>query len=95
MSPSQEYRYATRTNGEVVIFHHGKLAKMLRDEPAQEFLAAIKEAEGEAGQDVMASTVGNDGQTARPTSGTGPSGKTLHGDGAAHGHKEFRRKSGG
>jgi hypothetical protein len=94
MSTSQEYRFATRTNGEVVIFHHGKLAKMLRDEPAQEFLAAVKEAKDGADQQLMAETVGNDGQTARPTSGTGPTGKSLNADGAAHGHKEFRRKSG-
>ena len=88
---AQDYRYATRTNGEVVIFHQGKLAKMLRDEPAQEFLAAVKAGDE---QEVMASTVGNDGQGAKPTSGTGASGKSLHGDGAAHAHKEFRRKSG-
>jgi len=90
-----DYRYATRTNGEVVIFHHGKLAKMLRDKPAQDFLASIKKANGDEDQEVMAAAVGNDGQLARPTSGTGPSGKAVHGDGAAHGHKEFRRKSGG
>ncbi|MGC4175845.1 hypothetical protein [Demequina sp.] len=90
-----DYRYATRTNGEVVIFHHGKLAKMLRDEPAQEFLKSIKDLPEGEDQGVMAAAVGNDGQVARPTSGTGPSGKAVHGDGAAHGHKEFRRKSGG
>jgi len=92
---TEAYRYATRINGEVVIFHHGKLAKMLRDEPAQAFLKAIKDAKGADAQAVMEATVGNDGQVARPTSGTGPSGKGLHSDSAAHGHKEFRRKSGG
>jgi hypothetical protein len=92
MSPSAEYKYATRTNGEVVIFHHGKMAKMMREEEAQKFLAAVKDGDEQA---VMAQAVGNDGQAARPTSGTGPSGKSVHGDGAAHGHKEFRRKSGG
>jgi len=92
---TEAYRYATRTNGEVVIFHHGKLAKMLRDEPAQAFLKAIKDAKGADAQAVMEATVGNDGQVAWSTSGTGPSGKGLHSDSAAHGHKEFRRKSGG
>ena len=88
------YKYSTRTNGEVVIFHHGKLAKMLRDEPAQVFLKAIKDAKGADAQAVMESTAGNDGQMARPTSGTGTSGKAVHGDGVAHAPKEFRRKSG-
>lgn len=90
-----DYKYATRTNGEVVIFHHGKLAKMLRFEEAESFLASIKDLPEGEDQGIMAATVGNDGQVARPTSGTGASGKAVHGDGAAHGHKEFRRKSGG
>lgn len=89
---AEGYRYGTRTNGEVAIFHHGKLAKMLRDEAAQEFLAAVKEGDEQA---VMAAAAGNDGQMARPTSGTGVQGRNVRGDGAAHGHKEFRRKSGG
>lgn len=89
---AEGYRYGTRTNGEVAIFHHGKLAKMLRDEAAQQFLAAVKDGDE---QEVMAATVGNDGQVARPSSGTGATGRNLRGGGAAHGHKEFRRKSGG
>ena len=68
------------------------MAKMMRDAEAQAFLKAIKDADDE--QAVMAQAVGNDGQAARPTSGTGASGKAVRGDGAAHGHKEFRRKSG-
>jgi hypothetical protein len=90
-----DYKYATRTNGEVVIFHRGKLAKMLRDEPAQEFLKSIKDLPEGEDQGIMAAAVGHDDQLPRPTSGTGASGKQVHGDGAAHGHKEFRRKSGG
>lgn len=85
------YKYATRTNGEVVIFHNGKMAKMLRDEPAQAFLKAVKDGDAQA---IMAETVGNDGQNPNPASGTGGAGRGLGGDGAAHGHKEFRRKSG-
>lgn len=95
MTPASDYKYASRTNGEIVIFHRGKLAKMLKDEPAQQFLAAIKDLPEGEDQDVMAAAVGNDGQYAKPTAGSGPSGKSVHGDGAAHGHKEFRRKSGG
>ena len=89
-----DYKYAARTNGEVVIFHRGKLAKMLREEPAQEFLKAIKDLPPGEDQGVMAAAVGHDDQMPRPTSGTGATGKAVHGDGAAHPHKEFRRKSG-
>ena len=95
MSASGDYRFATRTNGEVVIFHHGKLAKMLREKPAQDFLDAIKDLPPGEDQAVMAAAVGHDDQMPRPTSGTGPTGKSLHGDGMSHAHKEFRRKSGG
>jgi len=89
-----DYKYATRTNGEVVIFHRGKLAKMLRDVDAQKFLKSIKDLPEGEDQGIMAAAVGHDDQMPRPTSGTGVSGKQVHGDGAAHGHKEFRRKSG-
>ena len=89
-----EYKYATRTNGEVVIFHRGKLAKMLREGAAQAFLKSVKDLPEGEDQAVMAAAVGHDDQMPRPTSGTGRSGKAVHGDGAAHGHKEFRRKSG-
>ena len=68
MAP-EGFRYATRTNGEVIIFHHGKIAKMMRDEHAQAFLKAIKDGGDE--QSIMAEAVGNDGQCRRPTSGTG------------------------
>jgi hypothetical protein len=91
MSSPEGYRFTARTNGEVAIFHHGKLAKMLKDDAAQEFLAAVKKGDE---QKVMGAAVGNDGQAARP--GGGPQGLDggMRGNGAAHGHKEFRRKSG-
>lgn len=92
---ASDYKYASRSNGEIVIFHRGKLAKMLKDEPARAFLAAIKDLPEGEDQAIMATAVGHDDQLPRPTSGTGASGKSVHGDGAAHGHKEFRRKSGG
>lgn len=88
---SEGYDYRTRTNGEVHIFHHGKLAKMLRDDAAQDFLAAVKD--GDA-QDVMAAAVGNDGQGGGVGSGSQGPGTHLHGNGAAHAPQQFRRKSG-
>ncbi len=91
MSAAEGYDYRTRTNGEVHIFHHGKLAKMLREEPAERFLGAVKDGDAQA---VMAAVVGNDGQGGGVQgSALGP-GSHLHGNGAAHAQKEFRRKSG-
>ncbi|WP_062518360.1 hypothetical protein [Demequina gelatinilytica] len=91
MSAPEGFDYRTRTNGEVHIFHHGKLAKMLREGPAEDFLAAVKD--GDA-QEAMAAAVGNDGQGGGVQgSATGP-GTHLHGNGTAHPHQEFRRKSG-
>ncbi|WP_084104712.1 hypothetical protein [Demequina sp. NBRC 110056] len=87
---AEGFDYRTRTNGEVAIFHHGKLAKMMRDAEAQKFLDAIK---GGDAQEVMAAAVGNDGQMARPGS-QATSSTSLHGNGEAHPHQEFRRKSG-
>lgn len=91
MSAPEGFDYRTRTNGEVHIFHHGKLAKMLKDEPAQDFLAAVKD--GDA-QRAMADAVGNDGQGAGVSTGPSGPGTHLHGNGQAHPHQEFRRKSG-
>lgn len=92
MSGAEGFDYRTRANGEVAIFHHGKLAKMMRGDEAATFLAAVKE--GDA-QQAMADAVGNDGQFARPgVGGTGPTADALHGNGDAHAPKEFRRKSG-
>lgn len=91
MSSPEGYRFTARKNGEVAIFHHGKLAKMLKADAAQEFLAAVTKGDE---QDVMGAAVGNDGQKARPGGGPqGPDGAMQVG-GNAHGHKEFRRKSG-
>lgn len=91
MSSPEGYRFTARTNGEVAIFHHGKLAKMLRGEAAQGFLVAVKEGDE---QEVMGAAVGNDGQAARPGGGPQDLDGGMRGNGAAHGHKEFRRKSG-
>ena len=91
MSAAEGYDYRTRTNGEVHIFHHGKLAKMLKDEPAQDFLAAVKDGDAQA---VMAAAAGNDGQGGGVHGSAQGPGTHLHGNGAAHAQKEFRRKSG-
>ncbi|WP_156165451.1 hypothetical protein [Demequina rhizosphaerae] len=91
MTGSEGFDYRTRTNGEVHIFHHGKLARMLKDEPAQDFLASVKD--GDA-QEVMAAAVGNDGQGGGVRgSAQGPA-THLHGNGQAHPHGEFRRRAG-
>lgn len=91
MSAPEGYDYRTRTNGEVHIFHHGKLAKMLKDEPAEDFLAAVKHGDAQA---VMADAVGNDGHGGGPRSGPSGPASHLRGNGEAHAHQEFRRKSG-
>ena len=91
MSGPEGYDYRTRTNGEVHIFHHDKLAKMLREKDAEEFLAAVKD--GDA-QQIMADAVGGGTGRSRPGSGPQGAGMNMHGNGAAHTPKEFRRKSG-
>ncbi|SEJ63896.1 hypothetical protein [Demequina mangrovi] len=91
MSAPEGYDFRTRTNGEVHIFHHGKLAKMLREGPAEEFLAAVKDGDAQL---VMASAAGNDGQGGGVQGSASGPGTHLHGNGEAHGHQEFRRKSG-
>lgn len=88
MTAPEGFDYRERKNGEVAIFHHGKLAKMMRADDAKKFLASLKK--GDA-QQVMAEFAGNDAQVARPD---GPgSAPTLHGNGPAHTQTEFRRKS--
>ncbi|MFV0633382.1 hypothetical protein [Demequina sp.] len=90
MTGAEGFDFRARDNGEVAIFHHGKLAKMLRDDQAKQFLTAV---EGGDAQAVMAQAVGNDGQVTRPgvqaTAGGG-----LHGNGEAHAQRDFRRKTG-
>lgn len=88
MTAPEGFDYRARKNGEVAIFHHGKLAKMMRDDDAKKFLDAVKK--GDA-QEVMAEFAGTDAQVARPDGpGSTPG---LHGNGPAHTKTEFRRKS--
>ncbi|MFV0285198.1 MAG: hypothetical protein ACK5IM_02270 [Demequina sp.] len=86
---AEGYDYRTRSTGEVVIFHHGKLVKTLKGDEAETFASAV-----EAGdpQSAMANAVGNDGQVEHPGSHSESSGG-MRNNGAAHGHTEFRRKS--
>ncbi len=91
MSAPEGYDYRTRTHGEVHIFHHGKLAKMLKDESAQQFLAAVKDGDAQA---VMADAVGGSAQGGGVARGPGGPSQHLHGNGEAHSQREFRRKSG-
>ena len=92
MTGAEGFDYRTRSNGEAVIFHHGKLAKMMRDDEAKAFIKAVKDGDP---QQVMADYVGNDGQAQKP-GGTGKSTgpDSLHGNGEAHATKDFRRKTG-
>ncbi len=90
MTTAEGFDYRERKSGEVAIFHHGKMAKMMRGDDAKKFLAALKEGEP---QEVMSEFAGNDGQVAR-AAGPGSSGPSLHGNGQAHQQREFRRKSG-
>lgn len=91
MSGPNGFDYRTRTNGEVHIFHHGKLAKMLKDEDAQAFLAAVKD--GDA-QQVMADAVGAPNSPGRVSGGPSGPGSHLHGNGESHAPTQFRRKTG-
>ncbi len=87
---AEGYDYRSRATGEVVIFHHGKLAKTLHGDDAQTFMRAV---EGGDAQAAMAEWVGNDGQVERPGSHA-ESGGGMRNNGAAHGHQDFRRKTG-
>ncbi|MFW2512387.1 hypothetical protein ACNI3K_01255 [Demequina sp. SO4-13] len=92
MTGSEGFDYRTRSNGEAVIFHHGKLAKMMRDEEAKKFLEDVKAGDP---QEVMGTYVGNDGQAQKPGSAGKSAGPdSLHGNGEAHSAKDFRRKTG-
>ncbi|WP_084038760.1 hypothetical protein [Demequina sp. NBRC 110053] len=87
---AEGFDYRVRSNGEVAIFHHGRLAKMMRGDEARQFLDAVKDADP---QETMAAAVGNDGQMARPGA-QATSATALHGNGEAHAVKDFRRKTG-
>jgi hypothetical protein len=89
MPAAEGYDYRRHPTGAVHIFHHGKLATMLKGDAAAEFESAL--ADGDP-QEVMASFA-DSRQRSRP--GTGPQGAVSHlgGNGAAHAPQQFRRKS--
>ena len=53
------FSHRTRTNGEVQLLHHGKLASTLRGAAAQEFLAEIQDCSPSEAQQLMARLTGN------------------------------------
>jgi hypothetical protein len=85
---NEAFDYRQRPNGDVVIFNNGRMAKLLRGKEATDFVAAAAKGDPQA---LMAENVGDD--ASRPTSGPSGSGKSLGGDGRAHAHGEFRRRS--
>jgi hypothetical protein len=90
MANAEGYDYKTRSNGEVAIFHHGKMSKMMRGDEAKAFLKAVEA--GDA-QQAMSEAVGNDGQNSRPGGGPQTPGVSMHGNGSSHAPTEFRRKA--
>lgn len=90
MASPEGFEFKERATGDVAIFHHGRLAKLLRGAEAKTFLAAVKKGDAQA---LMADAAGGPGGS-RPGGGVTADGKALGGDGRAHGHSEFRRKSG-
>ena len=90
MTGAEGFDYRTRSNGEVAIFHHGKLARLMRGENAEAFLKEVEDGDAQA---LMAAAAGNDGQMSRPGA-QATSTTALHGNGEAHPHQDFRRKTG-
>jgi hypothetical protein len=89
MTAAEGFDYRERKSGEVAIFNNGKLVKMMRAAEAKKFLEDVKK--GEA-QRVMLDAVGDKGAL-RPGNGPIEGGKALGGDGQAHAHGVFRRRS--
>jgi hypothetical protein len=89
MSAAEGFEYRERKSGEVAIFHHGKLVKMMRGAEAKAFVAAVKKGDD---QQVMLDAVGEKAAR-RPGNGPIEGGKALGGDGQAHAHGVFRRRS--
>lgn len=58
MSTPEGFRHQSRKNGDIVIFHHGKAAGVLRGAKAASFLVDIA-AEGADEQELMARLTGN------------------------------------
>ena len=89
MTSAEGFEFRERKSGEVAIFNNGKLVKMMRGADAKKFLQDVKK--GDA-QTVMLGAVGDKGAR-RPGNGPIEGGKSLGGDGQAHAHEVFRRRS--
>lgn len=59
MTSDLGFRYQTNQRGEVLIYHHGKLATTLRNMAAEEFLLEAESAAEEDLQQIMARLTGN------------------------------------
>jgi hypothetical protein len=53
------FAFKARKNGEIAIFHHGRLATTLRRDPARDFVAAVGNTSGADAQQLMARLTGN------------------------------------
>ncbi len=90
MTSPEGFEYRERNTGEIAVFHHGRLVKMLRGAEAKALLAALKKGDP---QQAMADASGGPGSSNLGTGIRGV-GRPLGGDGRSHAHGEFRRKSG-
>lgn len=71
MAAAEGFRFDRRASGEVVIFHHGKLATVLRGAKATAFLAEM-DATPERDQAAMARLTGNYRRGNERTAGSHP-----------------------
>lgn len=90
---AEGYDYKSRKAGEVAIFHHGKLAKMITGKDATALAKKLEKADKAEVQDLLAQAAGH-ANAERPGVGSTGTGQHLHGDSSGHAHKEFRRKTG-
>jgi hypothetical protein len=56
VSPPNGFRFETRKNGDVIVFHHGQVACVLRGQRASAFIEELNEING---QEIMARLTGN------------------------------------
>lgn len=59
MQAAEGFRYDKRKNGDIVIFHHGRLAKTLSGTRASEFVASLTADETPDRQELMSQAVKN------------------------------------
>jgi hypothetical protein len=56
---SSGFTYQRRKNGDIEVFHHGKLASTLRGNKAEDFIADIESCGEDDAQEIMARLTGN------------------------------------